>query len=112
MSEQYCLFDNERAADSRPYEANPPEPYLTVRRGKFYKITLNNSKIIIETDKSMMEIINEIRSRAKVSFKQPDGKTVTCASEAIRHVERIGRWELARVYGYGMARSMTISDDG
>lgn len=102
MSEQYCLFDDERAADSRPYEANPPEPYLTVRRGKFYKITLNNSKIIIETDKSMMEIINEIRSRAKVSFMQPDGKTVTCASEAIRHVERIGRWELACVYGFTM----------
>ncbi len=110
MSEQYCLFDEDQAADSRPNESQTQEPYIPVRRGKFYKITLNNSKIIIETGKSMMEIINEIRSRAKVSFTQPDGKTIACASEAIRHVERIDRWELARVYGYAIARTMATEE--
>ena len=110
MSEQYCLFDSaERAANSRPYVAPAPEPYRQARRGKFYKITLNDGKIIIvETDKGILELVNEIRSRAKVIFAQPDWKSVTCDSEAIRYIERIYRWELSHIYGYAMARAMTI----
>ena len=97
MSEQYCLFDDERAADSRPYEVPVEEPARRGWRGpapgmRFLRIGLaDRSSIVVETALSMLELSNELRGKAKVKLTLADGRGVELKSLDVAYLENVYR---------------------
>ena len=95
MSEQYCLFDEEQAAEGvGPYKAVPQEPIpLKPWRGpapgmRFLRIVMESGFcFVIETSLSMLELSNELRSKQKVKLTRADGYTVEVRSQDVRYLE-------------------------
>lgn len=87
MSFQISIFDAPVAPAAARYR--PP-------RGKrLYRITLNNGeRHIIETEKSMLEISNELRGKAKVSFHTPGKRETVFVSEEVLYIENAYQYML------------------
>ncbi len=52
------------------------------------KLTMENGTgVIISTDMSMFDIGNELRSKAKMSFTNEDGKEITLKSDDVHSLE-------------------------
>lgn len=87
MSEQYSIFD----APAAPVAEPPRLP----RGAKFYKITLNDGKsFFVKTAYSMLDLANELRSRAKVTLHSPEDQQIVCESEKVRYIERVYSYAL------------------
>lgn len=71
--------------------------YHQPRGKRLYRITLNNGKSrIIESEKSMLEISNEIRGKASVSFLTPDKRETVFASDEVLYIENAYQYMLDR----------------
>ncbi len=95
MSDQYCLFDEERAGQAAAPTAETGERVRPAWRGpmrgmRFLKIGLaDRSSIVVETALSMFELSNELRQKAKVALTLADGRGVEVKSLDVACLENV-----------------------
>ena len=101
MSEQYCLFDEKRAAeDVGPYKpderAADSHAYERFRRAtpgtRFFKVGMMDGTIqIIETTLSMLELGNELRNKQKIKIRLVSRQIIDLRSQDVRYLENMIR---------------------
>ena len=57
-------------------------------QGRYFKLTMENgSEQIIRAEMSMLDLGNELRNKAKINVKDPDGKDIQLKSADVHSIE-------------------------
>lgn len=104
MNDQYCLFEDEiKLRERRDLDMalglppdilpRPVQAWRGPESGKrFLKIGLaDRTSITIETALSMIELSNELRSKAKVALTLADGRSTELRIQDVAYIENVYR---------------------